>query len=297
VAGAQLEEGGGAMSRDTNFYYSFLALPAEKRRAIIAVWDFCRAVDDAVDEPAVSGSSGTPDAVAAAVERWRSEVAACFDGRAPHTAEGERLQPFIDRFGLPREAFEQLVDGVEMDVGNRRYETFADLREYCLRVASGVGLMTIEIFGYRDAKVKDYAIDLGVALQLTNIIRDVAVDLTQGRVYLPLKDLERFGCTEDDLRRGELSPRVVALLKHQCDRAREYYARARAALPRGEARRLVAAEIMGAIYFAILEAIEGAGYDVFSRVIRVPRPRRAMIAASTWVKTMVHVGDAGHVGP
>ena len=97
------------MSRDTNFYYSFLALPAEKRRAIIAVWDFCRAVDDAVDEPAVSGSSGTPDAVAAAVERWRSEVAACFDGRAPHTAEGERLQPFIDRFGLPREAFEQLV--------------------------------------------------------------------------------------------------------------------------------------------------------------------------------------------
>ena len=222
------------MSRDTNFYYSFLALPAEKRRAIIAVWDFCRAVDDAVDEPAVSGSSGTPDAVAAAVERWRSEVAACFDGRAPHTAEGERLQPFIDRFGLPREAFEQLVDGVEMDVGNRRYETFADLREYCLRVASGVGLMTIEIFGYRDAKVKDYAIDLGVALQLTNIIRDVAVDLTQGRVYLPLKDLERFGCTEDDLRRGELSPRVVALLKHQCDRAREYYARAgRAAARRG----------------------------------------------------------------
>ncbi|MDP6605784.1 MAG: squalene/phytoene synthase family protein [Dehalococcoidia bacterium] len=281
------------MSRDTNFYYSFLALPAEKRRAIIAVWDFCRAVDDAVDEPSSGGSMATPQDVSAAVDRWRTEVAACFDGRAPRTTQGERLQPFIDRFGLPREAFERLVDGVEMDVGRRRYETFADLREYCLRVASGVGLMTIEIFGYRDPRVRDYAVDLGVALQLTNIVRDVAVDLAQGRVYLPIEDLARFGCTEDDLRRGELSAPVVALLRHQCERAREYYGRARAVLPRDEARGLVAAEIMRAIYFAILEAIERAGYDVFSRVIRVPRPRRAMIAASTWVKTMVHLGDAG----
>ena len=141
--------------------------------------------------------------------------------------------------------------------------------------------------------MRDYAVELGVALQLTNILRDVATDLANGRVYLPQEDLARFGCTEDDLRaemaragRGVGAERVRALLAHQGARARVYYGRARAALPRGEARRLVAAEIMGAIYFAVLRRIERARYDVFSAVVRVPRPARAWIAASTWAKTM-----------
>jgi phytoene synthase len=274
------------MSRDTSFYYSFLVLPREKREAIIAVWDFCRAVDDAVD--------AEPDAQRAAGElkRWRKELAACFDGGRPATPQGAGLQPFITRFNLPRRSFEDLIDGVEMDVGDRRYRTFDELYQYCLRVASAVGLICIEIFGYRDARVRDYAIDLGVALQLTNILRDVPKDLERGRVYLPLEDLDRFGCREDDLRaevaragQGIGSERVRALLAHQAQRARTYYARARAALPPGEGRRLVAAEIMGAIYFGILRRIERAGYDVFSRVIRVPRPVRAWMAAATWAKT------------
>src|ERR1051326_8393528 len=177
------------MARKTSFYYSFLVLPPEQRRAIVAVWDFCRAVDDAVDE-------APADRSAAEVRRWREEVARCFDGAAPATPQGRPLQPLIERFNLPRAAFEALVEGVEMDLHGRRYDTFADLYEYCIRVASAVGLMCVEIFGCRDPKSRDYAIDLGVALQLTNILRDVPGDLERGRVYIPLEDFARFGCRE-----------------------------------------------------------------------------------------------------
>jgi len=276
------------MARDTSFYYSFLVLPAEKRRGIIAVWDFCRAVDDAVD------NQPEPARAAEELARWRKELAVCFDGGPPSTPQGARLQPFIERFHLPRDPFGDLIDGVEMDLGSRRYRTYEDLHQYCLRVASAVGLISIEVFGYRNVRVRDYAVDLGVALQLTNILRDVAVDLAAGRVYLPLEDLERFGCTEDDLRAeaaraepGIGAERVRRLLEYQASRARSYYARARAALPADELRRLVAAEIMAAIYSAILARIERAGYDVFSQVVRVPRPERAWIAARTWTRTMV----------
>ena len=151
------------MSRDTNFYYSFLVLPPEKRRAIVAVWDFCRAVDDATDEP----KTAAPEEE---LTKWRDEVAALFDGRPPETAQGQALAPFIRQFGLPRESLEAIIDGVEMDLGARRYETFADLYEYCIRVASAVGLVCLEIFGYTDPGARQYAVDLGVALQLTNIL-------------------------------------------------------------------------------------------------------------------------------
>ena len=209
------------MARDTNFYYSFLVLPADKRGAIVAVWDFCRAVDDAVDEVAAENA-------AAEVDKWRREVAACFDRRSPSTAQGRALQPVISKFRLPRSAFEALVDGVAMDVGARRYATFAELYEYCIRVASAVGLMCVEIFGYEDPRARDYATDLGVALQLTNILRDVPEDLGRGRVYIPHEDFVRFRCTEADLAgevaaagRGVQSPAVRSLLQHQAVRARE----------------------------------------------------------------------------
>lgn len=275
------------MARDTNFYYSFLVLPALKRAAIIAVWDFCRAVDDAVDEP---GGGGVPalvrDRADGRLDRWRAELHRCFKGCA-ETPEGRRLQPHVARFGLPRERFEDLIGGVAMDLDQRRYETFADLREYCRRVASTVGLICVEIFGYRDPRTRTYAEDLGIALQLTNILRDVGSDLARGRLYVPLEDLARFACTEDDLRRGVMTDRVRALLAHQWERARTYYERARTELPPIDARRLVAAEIMKAIYFEILMRIRRSRYDVFSRRIGVPRPRRAVIAAATWAKTMM----------
>jgi phytoene synthase len=275
------------VSRDTSFYYSFLVLPADQRRAIVAVWDFCRAVDDAVDEAPAEGS-------AAEVARWRDEVARCFDGLAPETPQGRALQPLIGAFQLPRSAFEALVEGVEMDLHGRRYDSFDELYEYCIRVASAVGLMCVQIFGCVDPKSRQYAIDLGVALQLTNILRDVPGDFARGRVYLPQEDLRRFGVSDGDLGaeaahagHGVRSPKVKALLAFEAERARQYYARADAAVPRVDARRLVAARIMGNIYRGILDRIERADYDVFSAVIRVPRPRRAAIAAATWARTLV----------
>jgi phytoene synthase len=274
------------VSRDTNFYYSFLVLPPDKRRAIVAVWDFCRAVDDAADEP----GSGTP---ASEMAKWRGEVSAWFEGGSPQTPQGRALAPLVHQFHLPRAAFEAIIEGVEMDVGDRRYDTFDDLYQYCIRVASAVGLVCLEIFGYGDPAARQYATDLGVALQLTNILRDVAEDLRRGRVYLPQEDLRAHGVSEADLRAevdrppgAARSPRVTALLRQQALRARDYYARADRELPRSDRRRLVAARIMGAVYRAILDRIEHRNYDVFSAVVRVPRPRRALIAATTWLATL-----------
>jgi phytoene synthase len=270
------------VARDTSFYYAFLMLSPEKRNAIVAVWDFCRAVDDAVDEAA--------DHVRAEQELrlWRDELARCYEpaGPAPQTRQGKALRPLVAEFNLPRTPFEDLIDGVAMDLSHSRYESIDDLLEYCRRVASAVGLVCIEIFGCRDARSRDYAINLGLALQLTNIVRDVGVDLANGRVYLPQQDMRRFGCTEDALRAGTVTPEIRALLAFEITRAREYFQRAAAALPRSDARRLVAAEIMGAIYQDILRRVEDKQYDVFSEVIRVPRPARLLIALTTWARTL-----------
>jgi phytoene synthase len=269
------------VSRDTSFYYSFLVLPPRKRNAIVAVWDFCRAVDDAVDEEKESARA------AEQLRAWRAEVARCYNGPAPRTPQGQALQPYVQEFNLPRTPFEELIDGVEMDLRAARYPTFDALAEYCRRVASTVGLICVEIFGYRDPRAREYAVHLGLALQLTNIIRDIAVDLENGRVYLPAEDLARFGVREEHLRAGKVTPEVRALLAHQCERAREYYRRASASLPPRDTRSLVAAEIMGAIYYEILRRIERAGYDVFTTRIRVPRPTRALIAGRVFVRRLL----------
>jgi phytoene synthase len=269
-------------------------LPPAKRNAIVAVWDFCRAVDDAVDEVAPPGQWPLAPPLRAKAEHelalWRAELARCFDPSgttgAPQTRQGKALRPLVAEFNLPRVPFDDLIDGVEMDLAIDRYETIEELLEYCRRVASAVGLVCIEIFGCRDARSRDYAINLGLALQLTNIIRDVGVDLARGRVYLPQQDLQRFNCTEDDLRRGVVNEPVRALLAFEITRAREYFQRAAVALPRADARRLVAAEIMGAIYQDILRRVEERQHDVFTDVIRVPRPSRLLIALSTWARVL-----------
>jgi phytoene synthase len=271
--------------RDTNFYYSFLVLPREQRRAIVSVWDFCRSVDDAADEAAGAEEAG------ARLQDWRRELDASFSGK-PRTPEGRELASVIRTFNLSRRPFDALIEGVEMDVAPRRYETFADLYEYCIRVASAVGLICIEIFGCRDPGSSQYATELGVALQLTNILRDVPGDLARGRIYIPQEDFRLHHCTEDELRGeaaqaggGIQSPAVKRLLRQQGMRARHYYLKAAAALPAADARRLVAAEIMGAIYRGILTRIENRDYDVFSEVVRISRPRRALIAARVWART------------
>jgi phytoene synthase len=268
------------MSRDTSFYYSFLVLPPHKRSAMVAVWDFCRAVDDAVDEAA------TIEEQRHGVAAWRRELGALYAG-APVTPQGRELLPHVREFNLPRAQFEALIDGVEMDLRQECYPTFAALESYCRRVASAVGLVCIEIFGYHDPGTRSYAEHLGIALQLTNIVRDVASDLRRGRVYLPVEDLDRFGVTRDDLARGVVTSQVRDLLRFECARARHYYEMAAAKLPPADARSLLAAEIMGAIYFEILRRIERADYDVFTKRIRVPRPHRLVIALRLWLRRLV----------
>jgi phytoene synthase len=267
----------------TSFYYSFLVLPAGQRRAIMAVYDFCRAVDDSVDLAA------DPERARIGLAGWRTEVDRLFDGAAPLTAEGIRLQPFVAACRLPREPFDALIDGVGMDLSPRRYATFAELECYCHRVASSVGLLSAAVFDCRDPGAVGYARDLGVALQLTNILRDVAGDGRSGRCYLPLEDLERFGCSEADIHleiarpgRGVQSSRVRSVLEHHAGRARVFFSRAERALPSQDAPRFVAAEIMRAIYRELLRRIEAADFDVFTRVIRVPRPTQARLALNTW---------------
>lgn len=271
------------MPRDTNFYYSFVVLPPAKREAVIAVWDFFRAVDDAVDETPGGANAGEG---AAAVAHWREELERCYSGGQPETPQGRALMPHIQRFGLPRQAFEDVVDGVEMDLTPRRWETFEDLRQYCLRVASAVGLVCVEIFGYRNPSCRQYAVDLGVALQLTNIIRDLGKDLRVGRLYVSQDDLRDFSVTEADLRSGATSGRTRALLDHLARRAHEYFDRAERGLPPEDARSMVAARIMGAIYRTLLRRMERLGFPVFDRTVRLSRPHKARVAAWIWLMTM-----------
>src|SRR5262245_7535935 len=267
------------MARKTSFYYAFLVLPASQRRAIIAVWDFCRAVDDAVDEVATGGAE--------AVAFWREELARCYDRTgqlgAPATNQGRQLRPFIESFDLPRQAFEDVVDGVAMDLVRTRYQTFDELYEYCRRVAAAVGLICIRIFGCRSERAADYAVNLGLALQLTNIVRDIKDDLARGRLYLPLDELAANDCAVADLEAETISPQVRRLLEFECRRAREYYRLAVAARPPEDRRRLVAAEIMRAVYFETLQRIERGGYDVFSGPRRLSRPAQAFVAIKQWL--------------
>ncbi len=269
------------MARDTSFSYSFVVLPAEQRRGIGAVWDFCRAVDDAVDEAV--------DKATAAVEvtKWRAEVGRLFGAGVPETPQARALKPFVERFSLSRQPFDDLVDGVEMDLHRSRYDTFDELGGYCRRVASAVGVMCIEVFGSRDSRSRDYAFNLGLALQLTNIIRDIKADLQQDRIYLPQDDLARFGVTEAALAAGEMTEPVRKLIAYECQRARHFFTAAAQAMPPADARKLVAAEIMGGIYFEILQRIERRGYDVFTERVRVPKYARARIAVQTWARSQL----------
>ncbi len=268
------------MARQTSFYYSFLVLPDDQRQAIVAVWDFCRVVDDAVDEyEGAAGDARSREAIAF----WRAELDRCFAGAPPETPQGRALQPFIAPFALPRQAFDDVIDGVAMDLDQTRYQTFDELLEYCRRVASAVGLICIKIFRCESPGSREYALHLGVALQLTNILRDVKTDLDRGRLYLPLDDLERCGCRIEDLATGTMTDGVKRLMAFECARAHEFYRRALEARPEIDRGRLVAAEIMRAVYFETLLRIEARGYDVFSGPTRMAKPVQALVALRQWL--------------
>ena len=262
----------------SNFFYAFLCLPRPQRESLYAVYAFCRIVDDAVDVGQDRAAQRKE------LERWRAEIAQVFEGSPEHPA-AQRLQEAVKIFPIPRAALEEIIAGVEMDLERSAYATFEDLYPYCYRVASAVGLCCIEIFGYTDLRAREYAVNLGVALQLTNIVRDVQPDALAGRVYLPQEDLERFAVTADDLAAGRYTPAFVRLMEYQAVRARAYYERAWAALPRADQHTLFAAEIMGRTYFALLETIERRRFRVFGRRVSVPTPRKLGIALRCWVQS------------
>lgn len=266
----------------SNFYYAFLFLPRAQREALYALYAFCRIVDDVVD------LGGTPELQRKEIERWREEIARCFEGSPEHPV-ARHLAEAARRFPIPRSALEDILDGVEMDLDRSRYETFDDLHPYCYRVAGAVGLCCIEIFGYSDARTREYAVNLGVALQLTNIMRDVQADAERGRVYLPQEDLRRFGVSVEDLRAGNYTPAFVELMRFEARRARQFYERAWAALPSQDARRLVAAEIMGRIYFALLQAIEARQFRVFGQRVTLPVSRKLAIALACWARARLGI--------
>jgi 15-cis-phytoene synthase len=265
----------------SNFFFAFLALPRRRRDALYAVYAFCRTVDDIAD----LGSDSTVQRTE--LGRWRADIARCYEGGLIEHPIARQLAAAVRDFGLPRAALEAIVDGCEMDLTRATYDTAEELDPYCYRVASAVGLCCIEIFGYTDPRARQYAVSLGMALQLTNIIRDVGADARDGRVYVPQADLRRFGVTNDDLRAGRYGEPFVALMAHQAARARAFYADARAAFPSVDARSLVPAEIMGRIYYALLEAIEARRFRVFDERVTLPARRKAAIALRCWAGARV----------
>ncbi len=264
----------------SNFYYSFFFLPRERRDAMYTVYAFCREVDSAVDDP--PPGSDPHDAV----RRWRAELAAAYQGRPTHPVTIS-LAEHARRLQIPQQYFDELLSGVEMDLTTTRYKTFDDLYLYCYRVACVVGLTCLHVFGTRTKEAEAYAIHLGLAFQLTNILRDVGGDADQGRIYLPLEDLARFDYGEDALLTRTVSPQFKQLMRFECARARDYYAKAAdilAALPPEDRKALLAADIMRGIYARILDRVEQSGYRVFGPRISLPPLHRLLIAAGIWLR-------------
>jgi phytoene synthase len=257
----------------TSFDYAFRILPAPKRKAIHALYSFCRVVDDCVDEKEGGGAAG--------LDRWLTEVGRCYQG-APTTDIGRDLALALGRFPIPRSSLEEIIEGCRMDLTTARYETFDDLKVYCRRVASAVGLASIEIFGYTNARTREYAAELGLALQLTNILRDVGSDAVLHRIYLPLGDLSHFGVSEAALLaaakgEGARPTSLAALLTFEAERAREHYRRASALLPAEDRKSMTSAEVMGGIYRALLEKVVRQGFPLTRRV-SLSKTRKAWIA-------------------
>jgi phytoene synthase len=258
----------------SNFYYAFKLLPAPRRRALYATYAFCRFVDDIADDEQVREP-------AVLLGRWREELERVYDG-APTRAISRALADSVQRFSIPRRYFEEIIDGVEMDLTRKRYRTFTELRLYCYRVASAVGLVCIEIFGYRNPQARTYAENLGLAFQLTNIIRDVREDAERGRIYLPLEDLERFGVKEEELMSARYSGRFERLMEFQAQRALEFYRAAERALPPEDRGSLLTAEAMRLIYRALLRRIVKSRYRVMDGKLRLSAPHKFFLVGMAW---------------
>lgn len=265
----------------SNFYYSFLFLPKARRNAMYTIYAFCKAVDSAVDEPP-PGSDPKEE-----LRRWRAELEEVYGG-SPTWPIMISLAHHVKRLSIPKAYFDELIKGVEMDLVTTRYRTFEELSLYCYRVASVVGLICLHVFGPTSAHAQDYAVDLGMAFQLTNILRDLGTDAEQGRIYLPQEDLVQFGYSETDLLQRHNNPQLRELVHFETKRARAYYGKAQAALdglPKSDRRALSVAEIMRAVYSRILERIDRPDHAVFGPRVRLSTSHRLALAAGVWFRS------------
>ncbi|MFN2623171.1 MAG: phytoene/squalene synthase family protein [Chthoniobacterales bacterium] len=257
------------ITRDSksNLALAFVALGRERRNDITIFYAFCRVVDDIADS-----SEATFGQKAADLRAWRTWIR---ESTPDEPALARDVRGLYAKYAITPAMLDEIIDGVEMDVGNVRYQTFEDLRLYCYRVASAVGLVSIEIFGYRNAACRDYAVQLGLALQMTNIIRDVGKDLSSGRIYLPQEDLERFDYPEIDLRQRKYTDAFVRMMEFESDRAEDFFSRAAALLPREDRRSMVAAEIMASVYHTLLRRMKKDRFRVFDKEYRLSKIQKS----------------------
>ena len=272
---------------NTNFYYSFLLLPREKREAIHSVYAFCRYTDDIVDE------ESDEQRKVVLLRKWRMELGLALRGTSSYPILNQ-LSSTARRFHIPVDHFYDLIRGVEMDLTKTRYETFEELKEYCSLVASSVGLMCRQIFGYKNESTRDYAVKLGIALQLTNILRDIKDDARRGRIYIPREDLRRFGCSEDDILNCRYTPEFVNLMRFEVKRASDYFDNARAVLQDDDKYFFFAARIMWSIYAHTLHRIELRNYNVFERRVSISRLLKLLIAFRYWLSHQLKYSRRNH---
>jgi phytoene synthase len=266
-----------AAQSGSSFYYAFLFLPPERRRAITALYAFCREVDDAVDEPSEASVARVR------LAWWRDEVARLYAGKPEHPVT-RALQPFIERFALSAERLGEIMDGMEMDLTQSRYLDYAGLQLYCHRVAGVVGLLAASIFGRTEAATLEYAEKLGLAFQLTNIIRDVGEDARNNRIYLPMDELKRFGVPASDILGARYSEAFTALMRFQAERALECYDQAMALLPAADRKAQRPGLVMAAIYRQLLLEIQRDGFQVLHQRTSLTPLRKLWLAWSTWVR-------------
>jgi phytoene synthase len=267
----------------SNLALAFVLLPRPKRDAMSALYAFCREVDDVADEDTVPVEERREQLAA-----WRADVKRACENQPPQFPVNRELQPVIRQFGLRFELFDDLLKGCEMDLDIRRYENFEALEKYCYHVASVVGLLSIEIFGYKNPACRDYAVYLGKALQLTNILRDVKTDAARDRIYLPQSDLDKFGVAEAEILNSKYSDRYFALATGIAARARQFYQLAQKSLPAEDRRSMVAAEMMASVYWRLLRKMERGKFDVFGpRPLKLSKPGKLALVLRSWLRLAI----------
>jgi len=276
----------------SNLALAFILLPRPKRDAMAALYAFCRAVDDVADEDSVPVADRRTRLAA-----WRADIRRSCDNRPPEFPLNREFQKVILQYRLPFELLDELIKGCEMDLDKTRYASFEELELYCHRVASVVGLLSIEIFGYRNPACRDYAVALGKALQLTNILRDVKNDAARGRIYLPQTELQACQVSETEIFESKFSERYFALASRVADRAKHFYEQARAMLPAEDRQAMVAAELMGSVYWRLLRKLEHGRFDVFGpRTLKLSKPHKIMLIFNSWVRFAAKVRTSDYGG-